>query len=180
MTFYWWNHWFWITWFSTFLLLQQQHQSVIYAMPMSFSSFETISTSLKSALVQNDNSFQQTNEQQKIATGSKSVPLTFETSDTDDLHGGASEIDVEKISKTNEWLAKPSTKNESSSTADNKPKFVSVKLEKNVNSPIPEDIIKSFTLSNVNSTNENASSQISTTMPTTVLSSVTASNAILR
>lgn len=177
MTFYWWNHWFWIT--CTVLLVQQHHQSAIYAMPMpaSFSSLETISTSLKSALVQNDNSFQQTNDQQqKIATGSKSAPMTFETSDMDDLHGGASEIDVEKIAKTSEWLIKPSTKNESSNTADNKPKFVSIKLEKNVNSPIPEDIIKSFTLSNVNSTNEN----ISTTMPTTMLSSVTDSNAILR
>jgi hypothetical protein len=102
--------------------------------------------------------------------------MTFETSDTDDLHGGASEIDAEKIAKTSEWLMKPSTKNESSNTADNKPKFVSVKLEKNVNSPKPEDIIKSFTLSNVNSTNEN----VSTTMPTTMLSSVTDSNAILR
>lgn len=174
MTFYWWNHWFWITCCSVLLV---QHQSAIYAMPASFSSLETISTSLKSALVQNDNSFQQTNDQQqqKVATGSKSAPMTFETSDTDDLHGGASEIDVEKVAKTSEWLMKPSTKNESSNTADNKPKFVSVKLEKNVNSPKPEDIIKSFTLSNVNSTNEN----VSTTMPTTMLSSVTDSNAIL-
>lgn len=144
-------------------------------MPASFSSLETISTSLKSALVQNDNSFQQTNEQQKIATGSKSVPMTFETSDTDDLHGGASEIDVEKIAKTSDWLVKPSTKNESSSTADSKPKYVSVNLEKNVNNQEPEDVIKSFTLSNVNSTNESAA----TTTSTTVLSSVTESNAIL-
>jgi len=172
MTFYWWNHWFWITCCSVLLV---QHQSAIYAMPASFSSLETISTSLKSALVQNENSFQQTSDQQqqqKIATGSKSAPMTFETSDTDDLHGGASEIDAEKIAKSSEWL---STKNESSNTADNKPKFVSVKLEKNVNSPKPVDIIKSFTLSNVNSTNENVS-----TMPTTMLSSVTDSNAILR
>ncbi|CAG9801684.1 unnamed protein product [Chironomus riparius] len=176
MTFYWWNHWFWIT-CCFMLLVEQQHQSAIYAMPASFSSLETISTSLKSALVQNDNSFQLTNDQQqKISTGSKSAPLTFETSDTDDLRVGASEIDVEKIVKTSEWLSeKHNTKNESSNTADYKPKFVSVKLEMNVNSPKPEDIIKSFTLSNVNSTNEN----ISTTMPTTMLSSVTDSNAIL-
>lgn len=164
------------------MLLTLQSRSNITAMsvPASFSSLETISTSLKSALVQNDNSFQQTSDQQKIATGSKSVPLTFETSDTDDLHAGASEIDAEKLAKSSEWLVNASSKNETSSTADSKPKVVSVELDKSENNPKSEDVIKSFTLSNVNSTKENSSSQQATTVSTTVLSSVTETNAILR
>jgi hypothetical protein len=170
-TFYWWNHWFWITagWLAL-ISLQQQPQST-QAMPIPFSSLETISTSLKSSLVQNDNSFQQTNDQQKVATGSKSAaaaaPMTFETSDTDDLHGGASELEAEKAS---EWLVKPSTKNETD--GDVKPMG---------KSESDQSVVSAFTLSNVNSTNALNTSH-TTTAATTLLTSVatTESNVMSR
>jgi hypothetical protein len=141
MTLYWWMHWFWITSITAGL-----------ATPVPLSSYETISTSLKSALVQSDNSFQQTNDQQKIATGSKSVPLTFETSDIDDTFGGAGEIDAETSAKNNDFL-----------------KPVHVKLEKSEN--IPENIVASISLPNAVNSTKNATSQVATTM----LSSVTES-----
>jgi hypothetical protein len=146
MTLYWWMHWFWITAITAGMVN-----------PAPLSSYETISTSLKSALVQNDNSFQQTNDQQKVATGSKSVPLTFETSDIDDTFGGAGEIDAENSAKNSDF-AKP----------------VHVSLEKSEN--IPEEVVAAITLPNaVNSTN-NATSQVATT----VLSSVTESGVVDR
>lgn len=153
---YWWTHWFWIT-----AIISAGNTS---ATPTPFSSFETISTSLKSALIQNENSFQQTSDQQKITAGSKSAPVTFETSDTDDLFGGASEIDAENSAKNKDWLVKPSD--------ELKPSLVHVKLEKSEN--IPADVVASLTLPNVvNSTN-------SSTVATTMLSSVTESAAVGR
>jgi hypothetical protein len=168
-------HWFWIT------LLVLFTQS-LHAAPIASSSLETISTSLKSALVQNDNSFQQTSElQQKqfSAIGSKSVPLTFETSDIADLFGsgvsGASEIDAERAATNNrDYL--------SNDTSTDKPKLARINLDKNINIPNNNnnnnndtDIVKSLTLSNVNSTNT-----IPATIATTMLSSVTESNAMSR
>lgn len=176
--FYWWNHWFWIT--AVWLTFISSKQQSIQAMPIPFSSLETISTSLKSALVQNDNTFQQTNDQQKIATGSKSVnaaPMPFETSDTDDLHGGASELESEKVA---EWLVKPTTKNET--TAD-EPKMVGVKLEKSENIPNDDQkVVRAFTLANVNSTNATNTTLMTTAATTTLLTSVstTESNVMSR
>lgn len=148
---YWWTHWFWIT-----AVISARNLS---ATPLPFSSYETISTSLKSALIQNENSFQQTGEQQKIT--SKSAPVTFETSDTDDLFGGAGEIDAENTAKNKDFLTKPSDEQKSSP--------VHVELEKSEN--VPADVVASLSLPNaVNSTN-NSTTQVATTM----LSSVTES-----
>lgn len=155
MTLYWWTHWFWIT---AIMSIQTQ----VSASPVPFSSFETISTSLKSALIQNENSFQQTSDQQKIATGSKSVPLTFETSDIDEVFGDGLLIDSENIAKNNDFLSKPI--NEEIPAAEH------IQLEQNEN--VPSEIVASLTLPNVNSTNN------STTVSTTMLSSVTESDAI--
>lgn len=156
---YWWMHWFWIT------AIISAHD--ISALPTPFSSYETISTSLKSALIQNENSFQQTNDQQKITVGIvKSVPVTFETSDTDDLFGGASEIDAENAAKNKVWLIKPSD--------ELKPAFVHVKLEKSENAPA--DVVASLSLPNVVNSTNNSTSQIATTM----LSSVTESASVGR
>jgi hypothetical protein len=139
MTLYWWSHWFWITAIVT-----------SSATPVPLSSYETISTSLKSALVQNDNSFQQTNNQQKITAG-KSVPLTFEMSDTADTFGGIGEIDAENSAKNNDFL-----------------KAVHVKSE---NTPV--DVVASIIQSDVvNSTNNATSSQVATTMLNSVTESV--------
>lgn len=140
MTLYWWMHWFWITTITA---------GFTSANAVPLSSYETISTSLKSALVQNDNSFQQTNEQQKISTGSKSVPMTFETSDIDETFGGAGEIDAENSAKNIDFL-----------------KPVHVKLEKSEN--IPDDVVASII--GLNSTNNSTTQAAST-----VLSSVTES-----
>lgn len=173
MTLYWWSHWFWITTLCLIYTSLQQQQFT-QAMPIPFSSLETISTSLKSALIQNENSFQQTNDEFKIASGSKSVgvPLPFETSDTDDLFDGASEVNAENVAKTSEWLSKPNN-----DTNSEKPKLVAVNLDKSEHIPNEPEILKSFTLSNVNSTNANNSS-----LMTTVLTSVTTteSNAMSR
>lgn len=143
MTLYWWMHWFWITAIIT---------GCVSATPVPLSSYETISTSLKSALIQNDNSFQQTNDQQKLAVGNKSGPLTFETSDIDDTFGGAGEIDAENSAKNNDFL-----------------KLVHVSLEKSEN--VPDDVVASLSLPNVVNSTNNDTSQVSTT----VLSSVTES-----
>lgn len=171
MTFYWWTHWFWIT----ALLVHVNLSS-----PVPFSSLETISTSLKSALVQNDNSFQQTGDQQKIVPGSKSVvPLTFETSDSDDLFGIASELDTENVAKNSDWLSKPSEEmndsNINRSESTEKPKFISVKLEQNL-STMPVGVIvgvanetsNSNNKNNVNSTNTSQLTTIATTMLTSI------------
>lgn len=148
---FWWTHWFWIT----AIII-----SYISATPVPLSSFETISTSLKSALVQNNNAFQQTNDQQKLPAGSKSVPLTFETSDSDDVFGGASEIDSENAAKNKDWLG---------GKLSEAIKPVHVKLEKNENVPANDGAL--LTLPNfVNSTSN------STNVATTVLSSVTEPN----
>lgn len=141
-------HWFWITAIIT---------GCISATPVPLSSYETISTSLKSALIQNDNSFQQTNDQQKIAVGTKSVPLTFETSDTDDTFGGAAEIDAENSAKNKDFL-----------------RPVHVSLEKNEN--VPVEIVASLSLPSVVNSTNNDTSQVATTM----LSSVTESVAVER
>lgn len=174
LTLYWWTHWFWIT----ALFLHQMMVLSVLSSPIPFSSLETISTSLKSALVQNDNSFQQTGDQQKIASGSKSagvvVPLTFETSDTDDLFGVADEINAENIAKNDNWLAVKKTgenvenvsnknSNESVSSSTEKPKFISIKLEQNQQQVNESDFVK-----NVNSTNTKTPSQWTTTMLTSV------------
>lgn len=174
MTLYWWTHWFWIT---------ALYSHVTVSLPVPFSSLETISTSLKSALVQNDNSFQQTGEQQKIATGSKvAVPLTFETSDSDGVFGGADEVNAENIAKNDDWLVKPvsnksnldlsSSTTTSTTTSTEKPKLISVKLEQSQN--IPPNVIASLNNGgrNVNSTNATQT----TTIATTMLASVTESN----
>lgn len=177
ITLYWWIHWFWIT--ALFV-------HVTFSSPVPFSSLETISTSLKSALVQNDNSFQQTGEQQKIASGSKiAVPLTFETSDSDGVFGGADEVNAENTAKNNDWLVKPTNKSNldvsltteatTTTTSTEKPKLISVKLEQSQN--IPPNVIASLNnggggSSNVNSTNATQTATIQTTM----LTSVTESN----
>lgn len=153
---YWWTHWFWIT------AIIVNH---ISATPVPLSSYETISTSLKSALVQNDNTFQQTEDQQKVVPGSRSVPLTFETSDTDDVFGGAAVIDAENSAKNEEWLIKP--------VDDTTRAPVHVKLEKSEN--VPSEVVASLSLPNVaNSTN------ISSSQATTMLSSVTESIVVER
>lgn len=154
---YWWSHWFWITAIIA---------SCISATPVPLSSFETISTSLKSALVQNDNTFQQTSDQQKVTAGSKSVPLTFETSDTDDVFGGASEIDAENAAKSLDWHVK--------SSDELKPAPVHVTLEKNEN--VPTEVVSSLSLPNVVNSSSNSTSHTATT----VLSSVTESAKIDR
>lgn len=154
---YWWTHWFWIT------AIIVNH---ISATPVPLSSYETISTSLKSALVQNDNTFQQTEDQQKVVPGSKSVPLTFETSDTDDVYGGVAEIDAENSAKNKEWLVKPVDDDTTSAP-------IHVKLEKAEN--VPTEVVVSFSLPNVaNSTN------ITSSQATTMLSSVTESVVVER
>jgi hypothetical protein len=153
---YWWTHWFWITAIIS---------TCISATPLPLSSYETISTSLKSALVKTENSFQPINvDQQKIAPGSKSVPLTLETSDTDDVFGGAGESDAETAAKNKDFLVKP--------IDEPKPSLVHVKLEKNEN--VPEEIVASLSLSNVGNSTNNSTLQVATTM----LSSVTESTAV--
>jgi hypothetical protein len=172
-TFYWWNHWFWITlvWFVT---MSHQEQLSTLATPIPFSSFETISTSLKSALVQNDNSFQQNSDQQKIGVGSKNVPMSFETSDVDDLHGGGfSDIEREKAV---EWFVKPNPKDESNIE-------VGENLEKNKHIPNDQSAAKTFTLSNVNTSTNALTETYTPTAATTLLTSVatsTESNVMLR
>lgn len=177
MKLYWWTHWFWIT---------ALFAHVTISSPVPFSSLETISTSLKSALVQNDNLFQETGDQQKIASGTKiSVPLTFETSDSDDVFGGVDEVNAENIAKNSDWLVKSASNksisniNISSSTtttSTEKPKLISVKLEQSQN--IPSDVIASLNSggSSINSTNATQIATISTTM----LTSVTESNIRLK
>lgn len=155
---YWWTHWFWIT----AIIVHS-----IAATPVPLSSYETISTSLKSALIQNDNSFQQTNGQQKIAVGSKSIPLTFETSDSEVLIGIGSEIDSENIAKNQDWLVKPSEELQPKS-------IVHVKLDESEN--VPAEVVASLSLPNVVNSTKNSTSQAATTM----LSSVTESVAIGR
>ena len=140
---YWWTHWFWITAISI---------SCVSSTPLPLSSYETISTSLKSALVQNENTFQSTNDQQKVAVGIKSVPLTFETSDTDDTFGGSSEIDSETIARNKEFLVVPPP------TSETKASEV--------------ESISSLSLPNAANSTNNASSQASTTMLSSVTESV--------
>lgn len=148
---YWWTHWFWITAIIV---------NCTSVNPVPLSSYETISTSLKSALVQNENTFQQTNGQQKITAASKSVPLTFETSDTDGTFGGSGEINAENTSKNQDFLPE---------RIDLKKFPVHVQLEKNED--VPVELVASLSLPNVvNSTN--STSQVATTM----LSSVTESD----
>lgn len=136
-----WLHWFWITAIIS--------TGCISATPVPLSSYETISTSLKSALIQNDNSF----GQQKLTAGSKSVPLTFETSDTEDTFGGAAEIDAETSAKNNDFLNP-----------------VHVSLEKNEN--VPVEIVASLSLPNVVNSTNNDTSQVATTMLSSVTESV--------
>lgn len=172
MTLYWWTHWFWITALFAHVTLSS---------PVPFSSLETISTSLKSALVQNDNSFQQTGDQQKIASGGKAAaPLTFETSDSDGVFGGADEVNAENIAKNDKWLVKPAANNSiisttqstTTTTSTEKPNLISVKLEQSQN--IPTNVIASLNGgSNVNSTN---ATQKIATIATTMLTSITESN----
>lgn len=106
-----WTHWFWIT-----AIIFASH---VAATPLPMSSYETISTSLKSALIQNDNTFQSTSGQ-KVVPVSKSVPITFETSDTDDVFGGAGEIDAEAIARNQDFLATPSNVPEPPAKTENK------------------------------------------------------------
>lgn len=148
---YWWTHWFWITAMTL---------SCVAASAIPLSSFETISTSLKSALVQNDNAYQQTNEQSKLTPGTKSVPLTFETADSDDLFGGASELDAENSAKNQDWLSKAEPAKDV--------KLTHVELEK-------AEVVASLTLPNAVNTSSNA-----TQAATTMLSSVTESIAVER
>ncbi len=160
MILYWWTHWFWIT----TLFIQT------FSSPIPFSSLETISTSLKSALVQNDNSFQKSGDLQKMSGNKIAVPLTFETSDLDDVFGVASEVNAESIAKNDDLMKR--SYNKSSSTPPEpentkKPKLISVKLEQSKN----VSTINSNSSSNVNSTNA-TQSQAATTM----LTSVTESN----
>lgn len=151
---YWfWKHWFWITAIIT---------CCISATPVPLSSFETISTSLKSALTQNENTFQPAIDRQKVATGTKSVPLTFETSDTDDVFGGASEIDAENIAKNREWLVKPNDELQKM--------LVHVEVERD--GKIPTEVTPSIDPQPpVNNTN-NSTSSVATTMLTSVTESV--------
>lgn len=144
---YWWTHWFWVTALTI---------SAVSAGAIPLSSFETISTSLKSALVPSDNTFQPTNEQSKLTAGSKSVPLTFETADSDDLFGGVGELDAENSAKNQEWLSKPESEKET--------KPVHVELEK-------AEVVASLTLPNVVNSTSN-SSQIATTMLSSVTESI--------
>lgn len=153
---YWWTHWFWITAIIT---------CCISATPVPLSSFETISTSLKSALIQNENTFQQTSDQQKVASGTKSVPVTFETSDSDDVFGGASEIDAENTARNKEWLVKPNDELQKM--------LVHVEVERDEKDKA--EIVPSLNLPNVNSTNNQTSSAA-----TTMLTSVTESGVIGR
>lgn len=149
---YWWTHWFWITAIIV---------NCTFASPVPLSSYETISTSLKSALIQNENTFQQTDGQQKATSGSRSVPLTFETSDTDGTFGGAGEVDAENTAKNKDFLSKP---------IDELKKIpVHVQLEKNEN--VPSEVVASLSLPNVVNSTNNSTSQVATTM----LSSVTES-----
>lgn len=171
MTLYWWTHFFWVTAITTQMVLSS---------PIPFTSLETISTSLKSALVQNDNSFQQTGDQQKITSGKSVVPLTFETSDSDDLFGVADQINAENIAKNNDWLpmheqsVSNKNLNESASSTE-KPKSISVKLEQSI--PSSADVIASSVneTNNSNKVNSTNTSQI-TTVATTMLTNIDESN----
>lgn len=101
-----WQHWFWITViFATSLI------SGVTSHPLS--SYETLSTSLKSAaLIQSaENSFQKTNNHDKtqLTSGIKSVPLISETSDTDVTFGGASELNAELLARDSDIASKPTT-----------------------------------------------------------------------
>lgn len=151
---YWWTHWFWIT-----AIICAWHVS---ATPLPMSSYETISTSLKSALIQNDNTFQSAGGQQKVVPASKSVPITFETSDTDDVFGGAGEIDAEAIARNQDFLATPSNVPQSTAKPENKE-----------NLPL---VVAALNLPNAVDTANNSASHVATT----VLNTVTESTAIAR
>lgn len=175
MTLYWWTHFFWVTAFSTHMM--------VLSSPIPFSSLETISTSLKSALVQNDNSFQQTGDQQKITSGKSVVPLTFETSDSDDLFGVADQINAENIAKNSDWLTKHEENKSLNETASSteKPKSISVKLEQSQSIHSSADVIASVNesnntnINNKNNVNSTNASQI-TTIATTMLTNLDESN----
>lgn len=145
---YGWTHWFWITAIIC---------GYVSATPLPMSSYETISTSLKSALIQNDNTFQATGGQQKVAPAGKPVPITFQTSDTDDVFGGGGEIDAEAIDRNIDFLATPS----SESPAE---------VEKSEN--LPSLVVAALNLPNVLvDTPNNTAPHVATTMLNTVTES---------
>lgn len=100
-----------------------------------------------------------------MASGTKSVPVTFETSDSDDVFGGASEIDAENTAKNKEWLVKPNDELQKM--------LVHVEVERDEKDKA--EIVPSLNLPNVNSTNNQTSSAA-----TTMLTSVTESGVIGR
>ncbi|CAO1396007.1 unnamed protein product [Diamesa tonsa] len=168
MTLYRWTHWFWIT----TALFASEH---VNGSAIPLSSFETISSSLKSAsvsktsaLIQNDNAFQQPKDQQKLQL--KQLPMTFSTNgDSEDVFdgggfiGGASEFDSDSATKyQKDWLSNKPNHDEK------EPTLKSIKLQKSENVPeeivaaiIPKDYKNSTNLVNV------------TEVASTVLSSVT-------
>lgn len=147
---YWWTHWFWIT------AIICGHVS---ATPLPMSSYETISTSLKSALIQNDNTFQSAAGQQKVVPAGKPVPITFQTSDTDDVFGGAGEIDAEAIARNQDFLVTPSSVTKSPAE---------VKTSEN----LPSLVVAALNLPNVVAdTANNTAPHVATTMLNTVTES---------
>jgi hypothetical protein len=165
-----WQHWFWITAIIIIALT-----SVVTPHPLS--SYETLSTSLKSAaLIQsNENSFQKTNNQDKtqLTSGIKSVVplLTSETSDTEDTFGGASELNAEQSAKNIDWLNTPTT----TITSDMTTTATTIKSSlKNLEHNEVPTIVAALSLPNVNSSTKN-STMSSSTIATTILTTVTQS-----
>lgn len=165
-----WQHWFWITAIIIIIALT----SVVTPHPLS--SYETLSSSLKSAaLIQsNENSFQKTNNQDKtqLTSGIKSVPLTSETSDTDDTFGGASELNAEITAKNKDWLNIPST---TTTMKIDTTTTTTMKSLRNVEHNEVPTIVAALSLPNVNSSTKNltiTTSTIATTILTTVTESI--------
>jgi hypothetical protein len=160
-----WQHWFWITAIIIIIALTSD------VTPHPLSSYETLSTQLKSAaLIQsNENSFQKTNNQDKtqLTSGIKSVPLTSETSDTEDTFGGASELNAEISAKNTDWLNTPTSTTTTSID-------MTTKSLRNIEHNEVPTIVAALSLPNVNSSTKN-STIISSTIATTILTTVTES-----
>lgn len=168
MTLYRWTHWFWIT----TALFAADH---VNAAAIPLSSFETISSSLKSAsvsktsaLIQNDNAFQQPKDQQKLQL--KQLPMTFSTNgDSEDVFdgggfiGSAGEFESDAATKyQKDWLSNKPNHDEK------EPTLKSIKLQKSEN--VPEKIVAAIIPKDPNNSTNHVNA---TEIASTVLSSVT-------
>jgi uncharacterized protein YkwD len=91
----WWIHWFWII------------VSCASASAAPISSYETISTSLKSALIQNENAFPETSSPSKFNAVSRPVALLFDSTGTDEIATGVVKFNHENNENFSKTLVQP-------------------------------------------------------------------------